>query len=199
VPQISAISETERRVGDRHGIPIIAERRSHNSGGSVKAIAAAEQRVMIGCRRSSTGTDRVRPAISSSTRGPRYKVIAGGQHRQRDAQREPQIDRFRRAGRRGNSGRGHRGASCSTAGVRSRRILYQIPPPACSSGMAPPGAEHPGKLHPARFVRTSRPRACAESTCTTFIIPRQAPNTFRPERASSPTARTRRLRTRRTP
>lgn len=73
VPQLTAIDECAR-VGQRHGIPIIADGGIRNSGDMTKALAAGASTVMLGSLLA--GTDES-PGVSVVRGGERFKVVRG--------------------------------------------------------------------------------------------------------------------------
>jgi IMP dehydrogenase len=172
VPQISAVSDCAR-VGDRHGIPIIADGGVKHSGDVVKAIAAGASTVMIGSL--FAGTDES-PGDLVLYQGRSYKVYRG--MGSIGAMKKGSRDRYGQAGAEdeklvpeGIEGRvPHRGSLAS--------ILYQLVG-GLRSGMGYAGCSTIQDLRTnARFVRITT-QGLKESHVHDVIITEEAPNYFR--------------------
>ncbi|MDP8998845.1 MAG: IMP dehydrogenase [Myxococcota bacterium] len=172
VPQISAVSDCAR-VGDRHGIPIVADGGVKHSGDVAKAIAAGASSVMIGSL--FAGTDES-PGDLVLYQGRSYKVYRG--MGSVSAMKKGSRDRYGQAGAadeklvpEGIEGRvPHRGSLAS--------ILYQIVG-GLRSGMGYAGCRTIQELRAnARFVRITA-QGLRESHVHDVIITEEAPNYFR--------------------
>jgi len=73
VPQITAVADCAR-IGDRHGVPIIADGGVKYSGDVVKALAAGASSVMMGSMLAGTEES---PGESVLAEGRRFKMIRG--------------------------------------------------------------------------------------------------------------------------
>jgi IMP dehydrogenase len=172
VPQISAVNDCAR-VGDRHGIPVIADGGVKHSGDVAKAIAAGASSVMIGSL--FAGTDES-PGDLVLYQGRSYKVYRG--MGSIGAMKKGSRDRYGQAGSadeklvpEGIEGRvPHRGSLAS--------ILYQIVG-GLRSGMGYAGCRNIQELRTnARFVRITS-QGLKESHVHDVIITEEAPNYFR--------------------
>jgi IMP dehydrogenase len=172
VPQISAVSDCAK-VGDRHGVPIIADGGIKHSGDVTKAIAAGASSVMIGSL--FAGTDES-PGDLVLYQGRSYKVYRG--MGSLGAMKKGSRDRYSQAGTadeklvpEGIEGRvPHRGSLAS--------ILYQLVG-GLRSGMGYTGSASIHDLRTkARFVRITS-QGLRESHVHDVIITEEAPNYFR--------------------
>jgi len=172
VPQISAVSDCAR-VGDRHGIPIIADGGVKHSGDVTKALAAGASCVMIGSL--FAGTDES-PGDLVLYQGRSYKVYRG--MGSLGAMKKGSRDRYSQAGTadeklvpEGIEGRvPHRGSLAS--------ILYQLVG-GLRSGMGYTGSANIHELRTkARFVRITS-QGLRESHVHDVIVTEEAPNYFR--------------------
>ncbi len=172
VPQISAVSDCAK-VGDRHGVPIIADGGIKHSGDVTKAIAAGASSVMIGSL--FAGTDEA-PGDLVLYQGRSYKVYRG--MGSLGAMKKGSRDRYSQAGTadeklvpEGIEGRvPHRGSLAS--------ILYQLVG-GLRSGMGYTGSASIHDLRTkARFVRITS-QGLRESHVHDVIITEEAPNYFR--------------------
>jgi IMP dehydrogenase len=169
VPQITAISDCAR-VGDRHGIPIVADGGVKFSGDVTKAIAAGASCVMIGSL--FAGTDES-PGELVLYQGRSYKVYRG--MGSLGAMRKGSKDRYGQGGTadeklvpEGIEGRvPHRGSLAS--------ILYQLVG-GLRSGMGYTGCRSIQELRTkAKFVRITS-QGLRESHVHDVIITEEAPN-----------------------
>jgi IMP dehydrogenase len=172
VPQISAVSDCAK-VGDKHGVPIIADGGIKHSGDVTKAIAAGASSVMIGSL--FAGTDES-PGDLVLYQGRSYKVYRG--MGSLGAMKKGSRDRYSQAGTadeklvpEGIEGRvPHRGSLAS--------ILYQLVG-GLRSGMGYTGSANIHDLRTkARFVRITS-QGLRESHVHDVIITEEAPNYFR--------------------
>ncbi|HSY20939.1 MAG TPA: IMP dehydrogenase [Polyangiaceae bacterium] len=172
VPQISAVSDCAK-VGDKHGVPIIADGGIKHSGDVTKAIAAGASSVMIGSL--FAGTDES-PGDLVLYQGRSYKVYRG--MGSLGAMKKGSRDRYSQAGTadeklvpEGIEGRvPHRGSLAS--------ILYQLVG-GLRSGMGYTGSASIHDLRTkARFVRITS-QGLRESHVHDVIITEEAPNYFR--------------------
>jgi IMP dehydrogenase len=172
VPQISAVSDCAR-VGDRHGVPIIADGGVKHSGDVTKALAAGASCVMIGSL--FAGTDES-PGDLVLYQGRSYKVYRG--MGSLGAMKKGSRDRYSQAGTadeklvpEGIEGRvPHRGSLAS--------ILYQLVG-GLRSGMGYTGSASIHELRTkARFVRITS-QGLRESHVHDVIVTEEAPNYFR--------------------
>ena len=172
VPQISAVSDCAR-VGDRHGVPIIADGGVKHSGDVTKALAAGASCVMIGSL--FAGTDES-PGDLVLYQGRSYKVYRG--MGSLGAMKKGSRDRYSQAGTadeklvpEGIEGRvPHRGSLAS--------ILYQLVG-GLRSGMGYTGSANIHELRTkARFVRITS-QGLRESHVHDVIVTEEAPNYFR--------------------
>jgi IMP dehydrogenase len=172
VPQISAVSDCAK-VGDKHGVPIIADGGIKHSGDVTKAIAAGASSVMIGSL--FAGTDES-PGDLVLYQGRSYKVYRG--MGSLGAMKKGSRDRYSQAGTadeklvpEGIEGRvPHRGSLAS--------ILYQLVG-GLRSGMGYTGSASIHDLRAkARFVRITS-QGLRESHVHDVIITEEAPNYFR--------------------
>ncbi|HLK35412.1 MAG TPA: IMP dehydrogenase [Polyangiaceae bacterium] len=172
VPQISAVNDCAK-VGDRHGVPIIADGGVKHSGDVTKAIAAGASSVMIGSL--FAGTDES-PGDLVLYQGRSYKVYRG--MGSLGAMRKGSRDRYGQAGTadeklvpEGIEGRvPHRGSLAS--------ILYQLVG-GLRSGMGYTGSRTIQELRTkARFVRITS-QGLRESHVHDVIVTEEAPNYFR--------------------
>jgi IMP dehydrogenase len=169
VPQITAVSDCAR-VGDRHGIPIIADGGVKFSGDVTKAIAAGASCVMIGSL--FAGTDES-PGELVLFQGRSYKVYRG--MGSLGAMRKGSKDRYAQGGTadeklvpEGIEGRvPHRGSLAS--------ILYQLVG-GLRSGMGYTGCRSIQELRTkAKFLRITS-QGLRESHVHDVIITEEAPN-----------------------
>ncbi len=169
VPQITAVSDCAR-VGDRHGIPIIADGGVKFSGDVTKAIAAGASSVMIGSL--FAGTDES-PGELVLFQGRSYKVYRG--MGSLGAMRKGSKDRYAQGGTadeklvpEGIEGRvPHRGSLAS--------ILYQLVG-GLRSGMGYTGCRSIQELRTkAKFIRITS-QGLRESHVHDVIITEEAPN-----------------------
>ena len=169
VPQISAVSDCAK-VGDKHGVPIIADGGIKHSGDVTKAIAAGASSVMIGSL--FAGTDES-PGDLVLYQGRSYKVYRG--MGSLGAMKKGSRDRYSQAGTadeklvpEGIEGRvPHRGSLAS--------ILYQLVG-GLRSGMGYTGSRNVLDLRTkARFVRITS-QGLRESHVHDVIITEEAPN-----------------------
>jgi IMP dehydrogenase len=169
VPQITAVSDCAR-VGDRHGIPIIADGGVKFSGDVTKAIAAGASCVMIGSL--FAGTDES-PGELVLYQGRSYKVYRG--MGSLGAMRKGSKDRYAQGGTadeklvpEGIEGRvPHRGSLAS--------ILYQLVG-GLRSGMGYTGCRSIQELRTkAKFLRITS-QGLRESHVHDVIITEEAPN-----------------------
>ncbi len=172
VPQISAVSDCAR-VGDRHGVPIIADGGVKHSGDVTKALAAGASCVMIGSL--FAGTDES-PGDLVLYQGRSYKVYRG--MGSLGAMKKGSRDRYGQAGTadeklvpEGIEGRvPHRGSLAS--------ILYQLVG-GLRSGMGYTGCANIHELRTkAHFVRITS-QGLRESNVHDVIVTEEAPNYFR--------------------
>jgi IMP dehydrogenase len=172
VPQISAVSDCAQ-VGDRHGIPVIADGGVKHSGDLTKAIAAGASSIMIGSL--FAGTDES-PGDLVLYQGRSYKVYRG--MGSLGAMKKGSRDRYGQSGTadeklvpEGIEGRvPHRGSLAS--------ILYQLVG-GLRSGMGYTGSKTIQDLRTqARFVRITS-QGLRESHVHDVIITEEAPNYFR--------------------
>ncbi len=172
IPQISAIGDCAR-VGDRHGVPIIADGGVKHSGDVTKAIAAGASTVMIGSL--FAGTDES-PGDLVLYQGRSYKVYRG--MGSLGAMKKGSRDRYAQGGTadeklvpEGIEGRvPHRGSLAS--------ILHQLIG-GLRSGMGYTGSRNLHELRTrARFVRITS-QGLRESHVHDVIITEEAPNYFR--------------------
>jgi IMP dehydrogenase len=172
VPQITAVSDCAR-IGERHGVPIIADGGVKHSGDVTKAIAAGASTVMIGSL--FAGTDES-PGDLVLYQGRSYKVYRG--MGSLGAMRKGSRDRYGQAGTadeklvpEGIEGRvPHRGSLAS--------ILYQLIG-GLRSGMGYTGCKNIQELrNNARFVRITS-QGLRESHVHDVIVTEEAPNYFR--------------------
>jgi IMP dehydrogenase len=172
VPQVSAVSDCAK-VGDRHGVPIIADGGIKHSGDVTKAIAAGASTVMIGSL--FAGTDES-PGDLVLYQGRSYKVYRG--MGSLGAMKKGSRDRYSQAGTadeklvpEGIEGRvPHRGSLAS--------ILYQLVG-GLRSGMGYTGSANIHELRTkARFVRITS-QGLRESHVHDVIVTEEAPNYFR--------------------
>jgi IMP dehydrogenase len=172
VPQISAVRDCAR-VGDRHGVPVIADGGVKHSGDVTKAIAAGASAVMVGSL--FAGTDEA-PGDLVLYQGRSYKVYRG--MGSLGAMRKGSRDRYGQGGTadeklvpEGIEGRvPHRGSLAS--------ILYQLIG-GLRSGMGYTGCKSVSELRSkARFVRITS-QGLRESHVHDVIITEEAPNYFR--------------------
>jgi IMP dehydrogenase len=172
IPQISAIGDCAR-VGDRHGVPIIADGGVKHSGDVTKAIAAGASTVMIGSL--FAGTDES-PGDLVLYQGRSYKVYRG--MGSLGAMKKGSRDRYAQSGTadeklvpEGIEGRvPHRGSLAS--------ILHQLIG-GLRSGMGYTGSRNLQDLRTrARFVRITS-QGLRESHVHDVIITEEAPNYFR--------------------
>jgi IMP dehydrogenase len=172
VPQISAVSDCAR-IGDRHGVPIVADGGVKHSGDVAKAIAAGASTVMIGSL--FAGTDES-PGDLVLYQGRSYKVYRGmgsigamkKGSRDRYGQAEAADEKLVPEGIEGRVP--HRGSLAS--------ILYQIVG-GLRSGMGYAGCRSIQELRTkARFVRITS-QGLKESHVHDVIITEEAPNYFR--------------------
>jgi IMP dehydrogenase len=169
VPQITAVSDCAR-VGDRHGVPIIADGGVKFSGDVTKAIAAGASSVMIGSL--FAGTDES-PGELVLFQGRSYKVYRG--MGSLGAMRKGSKDRYAQGGTadeklvpEGIEGRvPHRGSLAS--------ILYQLVG-GLRSGMGYTGCRSIQDLRTkAKFIRITS-QGLRESHVHDVIITEEAPN-----------------------
>ena len=169
VPQITAVSDCAR-VGDRHGIPIVADGGVKFSGDVTKAIAAGASSVMIGSL--FAGTDES-PGELVLFQGRSYKVYRG--MGSLGAMRKGSKDRYAQGGTadeklvpEGIEGRvPHRGSLAS--------ILYQLVG-GLRSGMGYTGCTSIHDLRTkAKFIRITS-QGLRESHVHDVIITEEAPN-----------------------
>jgi IMP dehydrogenase len=172
IPQISAIGDCAR-VGDRHGVPIIADGGVKHSGDVTKAIAAGASTVMIGSL--FAGTDES-PGDLVLYQGRSYKVYRG--MGSLGAMKKGSRDRYAQGGTadeklvpEGIEGRvPHRGSLAS--------ILHQLIG-GLRSGMGYTGSRNLHELRTrGRFVRITS-QGLRESHVHDVIITEEAPNYFR--------------------
>ncbi|MGA3120637.1 MAG: IMP dehydrogenase [Polyangiaceae bacterium] len=172
IPQISAIGDCAR-IGDRHGVPIIADGGVKHSGDVTKAIAAGANTVMIGSL--FAGTDES-PGDLVLYQGRSYKVYRG--MGSLGAMKKGSRDRYAQGGTadeklvpEGIEGRvPHRGSLAS--------ILHQLIG-GLRSGMGYTGSRNLHDLRTrARFVRITS-QGLRESHVHDVIITEEAPNYFR--------------------
>jgi IMP dehydrogenase len=169
VPQITAISDCAR-VGDRHGVPIIADGGVKHSGDVTKAIAAGAAAVMIGSL--FAGTDES-PGDLVLFQGRSYKVYRG--MGSIGAMKKGSKDRYGQGGTadeklvpEGIEGRvPHRGSLAS--------ILHQLVG-GLRSGMGYTGSKTIKELRSkAKFIRATS-QGLRESHVHDVIITEEAPN-----------------------
>ena len=169
VPQITAVSDCAR-VGDRHGVPIIADGGIKHSGDITKAIAAGAAVVMIGSL--FAGTDES-PGDLVLFQGRSYKVYRG--MGSIGAMKKGSKDRYGQGGTadeklvpEGIEGRvPHRGSLAS--------ILHQLVG-GLRSGMGYTGSKNIKELRAgAKFIRTTS-QGLRESHVHDVIITEEAPN-----------------------
>ena len=169
VPQITAISDCAR-VGDRHGIPIIADGGVKYSGDITKAIAAGASAVMIGSL--FAGTDES-PGDLVLFQGRSYKVYRG--MGSLGAMKKGSKDRYGQGGTadeklvpEGIEGRvPHRGSLAS--------IIHQLVG-GLQSGMGYTGSTTIKELRTnAKFIRSTA-QGLRESHVHDVIITEEAPN-----------------------
>ncbi|MBS2013907.1 MAG: IMP dehydrogenase [Deltaproteobacteria bacterium] len=169
VPQITAVSDCAR-VGDRHGVPIIADGGIKHSGDITKAIAAGAAVVMIGSL--FAGTDES-PGDLVLYQGRSYKVYRG--MGSLGAMKKGSKDRYGQGGTadeklvpEGIEGRvPHRGSLAS--------ILHQLVG-GLRSGMGYTGSRTIKDLRTnAKFIRTTS-QGLRESHVHDVIITEEAPN-----------------------
>ncbi len=168
VPQISAVSDCAR-IGDRHGVPIIADGGIKHSGDVTKAIAAGAAVVMIGSL--FAGTDES-PGDLVLFQGRSYKVYRG--MGSIGAMKKGSKDRYGQGGTadeklvpEGIEGRvPHRGSLAS--------ILHQLVG-GLRSGMGYTGSKNIKDLRSAKFIRTTQ-QGLRESHVHDVIITEEAPN-----------------------
>jgi IMP dehydrogenase len=172
VPQISAIADCAR-VGDKHGVPVIADGGVKHSGDVTKAIAAGASSVMIGSL--FAGTDES-PGDLILYQGRSYKVYRG--MGSLGAMKKGSRDRYAQGGTadeklvpEGIEGRvPHRGSLAS--------ILHQLMG-GLRSGMGYTGSTNLHELRTrSRFVRITS-QGLRESHVHDVIITEEAPNYFR--------------------
>jgi IMP dehydrogenase len=172
VPQISAVRDCAK-VGDRLGVPIVADGGVKHSGDVTKAIAAGASSVMIGSL--FAGTDEA-PGDLVLYQGRSYKVYRG--MGSLGAMRKGSRDRYGQGGTadeklvpEGIEGRvPHRGSLA--------QILYQLIG-GLRSGMGYTGCKNIAELRSkARFVRITS-QGLRESHVHDVIITEEAPNYFR--------------------
>jgi IMP dehydrogenase len=169
VPQITAVSDCAR-VGDRHGVPIIADGGVKHSGDVTKAIAAGAAAVMIGSL--FAGTDES-PGDLVLFQGRSYKVYRG--MGSLGAMKKGSKDRYGQGGTadeklvpEGIEGRvPHRGSLAS--------ILHQLVG-GLRSGMGYTGSRTIKELRTsAKFIRATS-QGLRESHVHDVIITEEAPN-----------------------
>jgi IMP dehydrogenase len=169
VPQITAVSDCAR-IGDRHGIPIIADGGVKHSGDITKAIAAGAAAVMIGSL--FAGTDEA-PGDLVLYQGRSYKVYRG--MGSMGAMRKGSKDRYGQGGTadeklvpEGIEGRvPHRGSLAP--------ILHQLVG-GLRSGMGYTGSKTIKELRShAKFIRSTS-QGLRESHVHDVIITEEAPN-----------------------
>ncbi len=169
VPQITAVSDCAR-VGDRHGVPIIADGGVKHSGDITKAIAAGAAAVMIGSL--FAGTDES-PGDLVLFQGRSYKVYRG--MGSMGAMKKGSKDRYGQSGTadeklvpEGIEGRvPHRGSLAS--------VLHQLVG-GLRSGMGYTGSKTIKELRSkAKFIRATS-QGLRESHVHDVIITEEAPN-----------------------
>src|SRR4051812_16463247 len=169
VPQITAVSDCAR-VGDRHGVPIVADGGVKHSGDVTKAIAAGASAIMIGSL--FAGTDES-PGDLVLFQGRSYKVYRG--MGSLGAMRKGSKDRYGQGGTadeklvpEGIEGRvPHRGSLAS--------ILHQLVG-GLRSGMGYTGSKTIKDLRTnAKFIRATS-QGLRESHVHDVIITEEAPN-----------------------
>jgi IMP dehydrogenase len=169
VPQITAVSDCAR-VGDRHGVPVIADGGVKHSGDITKAIAAGAAAVMIGSL--FAGTDES-PGDLVLFQGRSYKVYRG--MGSMGAMKKGSKDRYGQSGTadeklvpEGIEGRvPHRGSLAS--------ILHQLVG-GLRSGMGYTGSKTIKELRSkAKFIRATS-QGLRESHVHDVIITEEAPN-----------------------
>ncbi len=160
VPQITAISDCAA-VGDKHGIPIVADGGIKYSGEVTKAIAAGASSVMIGSL--FAGTDEA-PGDMVLYQGRSYKCT-GGWARSAPCEKAARTATARAARpTRSSCPKASRGA-CRTAG-RCRRSCTSSSA-GCARAWDTRGAARSRTSGRTRSSSASRRRASARATCTT--------------------------------